>query len=60
MAEGAMAGVLSNIALFFTQATTWLGDILDIITENPLLLIMCIAMPVCGFAVGLLGRLFRL
>lgn len=56
----AMEAFLSNIGTFFTQSTTWLGDVLDIVTENPALTVMVIAMPVVGFAVGLLGRLIRL
>lgn len=60
MAAGAMSAFLSNIGEFFTQSVSWLGDVLDVIVENPALLIMVIAMPVVGFAVGLLGRLIRL
>lgn len=60
MAEGAMSAILTEIGVFFTQAITWLGNVLDVVTENPVLLIMVIAMPVCGFAVGLLSRLIRL
>lgn len=60
MAEGAMSAVLTNIGTFFTQSVTWLGDVLTIIAEEPLLLILVVAMPVVGFAVGLLGRLIRL
>lgn len=60
MAEGAMQAFLTEIGTFFTQSITWLGDVLDKVTENPALLVLVIAMPVCGFAVGLLGRLIRL
>lgn len=60
MAEGAMTAILTSIGEFFTQSITWLGNVLDVVTENPVLLIMVIAMPVCGFAVGLLSRLIRL
>lgn len=61
MAEAtAMETLLTNIGTFFTQAITWLGNVLDVVVESPALLIMCIAMPICGFAVGLLGRLIRL
>ena len=60
MAEGAMSAFLSDIGVFFTQSITWLGDVLDVIVQNPALLVLCIAMPVIGFAVGLLGRLIRL
>ena len=60
MAEGAMQAFLTEVGTFFTQAITWLGNVLDVVTENPALLVLVIAMPVCGFAVGLLGRLIRL
>lgn len=60
MAEGAMSGFLTNIGTFFTQSVTWLGDVLTTVTENPALTVMVLAMPIVGFAVGLLGRLIRL
>lgn len=54
-----MAEFLTNIGTFFTQAMTWVSDVLDVIIASPALTVLCIAMPICGFAVGLLGRLFR-
>lgn len=60
MAEVTMSTILTDIGTFFTQAITWLGDVLDVIVGNPVLLIMVIAMPICGFAVGLLNRLIRM
>lgn len=60
MAEGAMTAFLDNIGMFFSESITWLGNVLDVVTENPALLVMVIAMPVVGFAVGLLSRLIRL
>lgn len=60
MAEGAMTGFLGTIGEFFTQSVTWMGDVLDVVVENPALTVMVIAMPIVGFAVGLLGRLIRL
>ncbi len=60
MTATTMETLLSNIGQFFTQAITWLGNVLDVVVENPALLILCIAMPIVGFAVGLLGRLIRL
>lgn len=59
--EGAtMTAFLGTIGDFFTQSVTWMGDILDVVVENPALTVMVIAMPIVGFAVGLLGRLIRL
>lgn len=55
-----MQTFLTDVGTFFTQAISWLGDVLDIIMSNPALLVLVIAMPVCGFAVGLLNRLIRM
>lgn len=55
-----MTELLTSIGSFFTQAVSWLGEVLDVVTGDPALLIMVIAMPICGFAVGLLSRLIRL
>ena len=55
-----MEAFLSNIGTFFTQSITWLGNVLDVVVENPALLVLVIAMPIVGFAVGLLSRLIRL
>lgn len=60
MAEGAMTTFLGTIGEFFTQSITWLGDVLNVVVENPALTVMVLAMPIVGFAVGLLGRLIRL
>lgn len=60
MPAGSMEAFLTNIGLFFTQSVNWLGDVLEVVVENPALLVLVIAMPVVGFAVGLLGRLIRL
>lgn len=59
-AEVTMSSFLTEIGTFFTQAVSWMGDILDIIVANPVLTVMVIAMPIVGFAVGLLSRLIRL
>ena len=61
--EGAaqtMPEFLTNIGTFFTQSVTWLDDVLDVVVENPPLTVLVLAMPIVGFAVGLLGRLIRL
>lgn len=60
MTENAMSTFLTEIGTFFTQSVTWIGDVLDVIVANPVLLVMVVAMPIVGFAVGLLGRLIRL
>ena len=58
--ESTMATFLESIGSFFTQSITWLGDVLDVVVSNPALTVMVLAMPIVGFAVGLLSRLIRL
>lgn len=60
MADGAMSAFLTEVGTFFTQSVTWMGDVLETCTSTPALLVLVIAMPIVGFAVGLLGRLIRL
>lgn len=60
MAEGAMTAFLGNIGTFFTQAIDWMGEVLSTVSASPELTVMVLAMPICGFAVGLLSRLVRL
>lgn len=60
MAEVTMSSFLTEVGTFFTQAVTWMGDVLDTVIGNPALLVLVLAMPICGFAVGLLSRLVRL
>lgn len=60
MAESAMTAFLTNIGTFFTTSIGWLGDVLDVVVANPALTVLCLAMPICGFAVGMLNRLIRL
>lgn len=56
----AMETLLTNIGTFFTTAIEWLGDVLTAVVSSPALLVLVIAMPVIGFAVGLLARLIRM
>lgn len=55
-----MSAFLTDIGTFFTTSIGWLGEVLDTVTASPALTVMVLAMPICGFAVGLLGRLIRL
>lgn len=55
-----MEAFLAIIGTFFTKSIDWLGEVLTVVTENPALTVLVLAMPICGFAVGLLRRLIRL
>ena len=54
-----MEAILTGIGAVFTQAVTWVGEIIEIIVGQPLLILLVVAMPVIGFAVGLLKRIMR-
>lgn len=60
MEPSTMSTFLTSVGEFFTQAVSWLGTVLNTIVSNPPLLILVLAMPIIGFAVGLLGRLKNL
>lgn len=59
--EGAitMDTILTSIGTFFTQVVNWVGDIIELIATEPLLLIMCVCMPIVGFIVSYATRLFN-
>ncbi len=57
MVENAMADFLGNIGTFFTQAITWMGNVLTTVTASAPLTVLVLAMPICGFAIGLFSRL---
>lgn len=55
-----MDAFLTNIGLFFDFCITSLQSVLTVVTNSPALTVLVLAMPICGFAVGLLSRLIRL
>lgn len=60
MPEFTMEAFLAEVGKFFTTSISWMGEVFEVVTSNPALLVLVIAMPVCGFAIGLLNRLIRM
>ena len=58
MAE-TLSSFLTNVGTFFTQAMIWVGDVLDIVIENPALFVLVVAIPVAGVAIGYFRRLIN-
>lgn len=54
-----MTAIFSNIGLLVTNAVSWMGDFLGSITDNSVLTLFCIALPLVGLGVGLLRRLIH-
>lgn len=60
MAESAtvtVASLLSSIGSVFTSAIGWVGTVAETIAGQPILLISCVAIPLCGLGVGMFKRL---
>lgn len=51
--------LITNITSFFTGAISWVTQILTMISSQPILMVLCILIPVAGFAVGLFRRLLN-
>lgn len=54
-----MADLLTNIGTVFTQVISWAGTVGTTITGTPVLLLYCVAVPLCGIGVGMFARLLH-
>lgn len=54
-----VASLLTSIGSVFTAAIGWVGTVASTITDEPILLLACVGIPLCGLGVGLFKRLLR-
>lgn len=52
-----MTEIISAITSVFTSAIGWVGTVASTIGAQPILLISCVAIPLCGLGVGMFKRL---
>lgn len=52
-----MAEIISAITSVFTSAIGWVGTVASTIAGQPILLLTCVAVPMCGLGVGMFKRL---
>ena len=52
-----MTELLTSVGSVFTQAIGWTGEVATTITGTPVLLLFCVAVPLCGLGVGMFKRL---
>lgn len=54
-----MAALIAAISSLVTAVVSWVTEYVGLITTsgNEVLLLMCVAIPVCGIGVGMLRRL---
>lgn len=54
-----MTELLTAVGSVFTQAISWVGTTASTITKEPVLLLFCVAVPLCGLGVGMFSRLLH-
>lgn len=57
MDASTVAGLLSTVGEVFTAAIGWVGETATVIGEQPILLLACIGIPLCGLGIGMFKRL---
>lgn len=49
--------LIESIGTVFTAAIGWVGDVATTIAGQPILLLACVGIPLCGLGVGMFKRL---
>lgn len=52
-----MADLISAVSSVFTAAIGWVGTVASTIAGQPVLLLACVGIPLCGLGVGMFKRL---
>lgn len=52
-----VATLIESAGTVFTSAIEWVGTVASTIAGNPILLLACVGVPLCGLGVGLFKRL---
>lgn len=52
-----VATLLTSVSSVFTKVISWVGDVATTIADEPILLLACVGIPLCGLGVGMFKRL---
>lgn len=52
-----MEAILSSVTDVFGVAITMVGTVAETITAQPILLLSCVGVPLCGIGIGMIKRL---
>ena len=52
-----MSTLLTSVTTVFTSAVGWVFTVASTIAETDVLLLFCVAVPLCGLGVGMFKRL---
>lgn len=55
-----IAQVLETVTSVFTSALGWVGQAVDKIAEEPILMVAVVGIPLCGLGIGMARRLLSL
>ena len=54
-----IASLITNVGTVFTNAIEWVGEVAATVAGEPILLLGCVGVPLCGLGVGLFKRLLH-
>ena len=49
--------LLTSVGSVFTEAISWVGEVASTIADEPILLLACVGIPLCGIGIGMFKRL---
>ena len=52
-----MDALITSVSTVFTAAIGWVGTVASTIAAQPILLLSCVGVPLCGLGVGMFKRL---
>ena len=52
-----IASLIGNVTTVFTAAVGWVGKVAETIAGQPILLLACVGVPLCGLGIGMFKRL---
>lgn len=52
-----VATLLTSVGSVFTKVIGWVGDVAATIAGEPILLLACVGIPLCGLGIGMFKRL---
>lgn len=52
-----MTEILSSVSQVFAVAIAMVGDVAETISSQPILLLGCVGVPLCGIGIGMIKRL---
>ena len=52
-----MTSLLESVGTVFTTAIGWVGKVGETIAGQPILLLACVGIPLCGLGIGMFKRL---